>query len=344
MMDMTEELKGYLRDKIATGSMVELCDSVNAIGPYVSGLSLTNPLSVNQLAFYTHADVRRVSYRQFQIPKKSGGVRAITAPEGELKEVLRTLAYIFSELYIPTKEATAFITGRSILDNALPHTGRNYVLNLDLSDFFTSITAEMVQRGLVKVGIPSLVAQDLATICTYPNLNDHRVCNVLPQGSPASPVLSNICAMTLDHRLAGLAKRFHLTYTRYADDITFSSQHNVYQAEGEFMKELFRIVEECRFSVNPNKTRLLKQGTRQEVTGLTVSEKPNVSRKYIKNLRAMIHYLHHQEHPVMHDVNVVRGKLNFLRMVKGKDDSTYVALVKKLNRSVKGKKFVKNNL
>ena len=325
MMDMTEELKGYLRDKIATGSMVELCDSVNAIGPYVSGLSLTNPLSVNQLAFYTHADVRRVSYRQFQIPKKSGGVRAITAPEGELKEVLRTLAYIFSELYIPTKEATAFITGRSILDNALPHTGRNYVLNLDLSDFFTSITAEMVQR-------------------TYPNLNDHRVCNVLPQGSPASPVLSNICAMTLDHRLAGLAKRFHLTYTRYADDITFSSQHNVYQAEGEFMKELFRIVEECRFSVNPNKTRLLKQGTRQEVTGLTVSEKPNVSRKYIKNLRAMIHYLHHQEHPVMHDVNVVRGKLNFLRMVKGKDDSTYVALVKKLNRSVKGKKFVKNNL
>jgi hypothetical protein len=146
--------------------------------------------------------------------------------------------------------------------------------------------------------------------------------------------------MTLDQRLAGLAKRFHLTYTRYADDITFSSQHNVYQVDGEFMKELRKIVEECRFSINPKKTRLLKQGERQEVTGLTVSEKPNVSRRYVKNLRAMIHRIHQQEQPTTHDVNVVRGKLNFLRMVKGKEDATYVAMVKKLNRSVKGKHFV----
>ena len=336
---MKDEIRKDLREFIATGSMAELCDSINMIGPYVSGLSVDETLSVNQLTFYTQVNVRRASYRQFHIPKKSGGVRTITAPDGQLKEILRTLAYIFSELYIPTNEAMAFIPGRSIVDNAMQHTGHNYVLNIDLSDFFTSITANMVQHGLEKIGIPSLVAQDLASICTYPIIEDHHIHNVVPQGSPASPILSNICAMPLDRRLEGLAKRFHLTYTRYADDITFSSQHNVYQADGQFMKELVKIIEECHFSINPKKTRLLKPGERQEVTGLTVSEKPNVSRKYIKNLRAMIHHISHQEQPTNHEVNVARGKLNFLRMVKGKEDSTYIALIKKLNRAVKGKNF-----
>ena len=248
-----------------------------------------------------------------------------------------TLAFILSELYTPTPEAMAFTRGRSIVQNANQHIGQNYIFNLDLSDFFTSITAHMVERSLVELGIPSLVARDIATICTYPIATDHHVLNVVPQGAPTSPVISNICAMTLDKRLSGLARRFHLTYTRYADDITFSSNHNVYQKDGEFMKELHRIIEECHFTINPHKTRLQKRGSRQEVTGLTVSEKPNVSRKYIKNLRVLIHRIRYQKSPTIHDINVIRGKLNFLRMVKGADNPTYIAYIKKLNMAVKGK-------
>ena len=223
------------------------------------------------------------------------------------------------------------------------HIGQTYVLNLDLSDFFTSSTANMVEHYLVKMGIAPLVARDIANICTYPTIIDHHVHNVVPQGAPTSPVISNICAMTLDNRLSGLARRFHLTYTRYADDITFSSNHNVYQKDGEFLKELHRIIDECHFAINPKKTRLLKRGSRQEVTGLTVSEKPNVSRRYIKNLRAQIHMIKHQEAPSMHDINVVRGKLNFLRMVKGAEDPTYLSYIKELNMAVKGKHFVKKD-
>ena len=336
---MTEELRDYLRCHIAMGSMEDLCSSINEIGPYVSGLAISNPMSVIRLHYYTFVGVRRDSYQQFHIPKKSGGVRTITAPDGELKDVMLTLAFMLSELYIPTPEAMAFISGRSIVENASQHIGQNYILNLDLSDFFTCITANMVEHNLVKLGIAPLVARDIATICTYPMVNDHHVVNVVPQGAPTSPVISNICSMTLDNRLSGLARRFHLTYTRYADDITFSSNHNVYQKDGAFMEELNRIIAECHFTINPKKTRLQKRGSRQEVTGLTVGQKTNVSRKYIKNLRVLIHRIRYQEVPTMHDINVIRGKLNFLRMVKGADDPTYIAYTKKLNMAVKGKHF-----
>ena len=139
--------------------------------------------------------------------------------------------------------------------------------------------------------------------------------------------------------VSGLSRRFHLAYTRYADDITFSSNHNVYQPDGVFMQELHRIIDECHFTINPKKTRLQKRGTRQEVTGLTVCSKPNVSRKYIKSLRAQIHKIKHTEAPTVHEINVARGKLNYLRMVKGATDPTYLAYLKHLNIAVKGKHF-----
>lgn len=341
---MREDLRQYLRYNIETNSMWGLCRSINEIGPYVSNLSITRPLSIARLKYYRNVNVRCDSYQEFSIPKKSGGQRTITAPGGELKEIMFTLAFILSELYEPTPEAMAFITGRSIGTNASQHIGQNYVLNLDLKDFFTSITAVMVEKNLVKLGMSAIVAKEIATLCTYPMIENDCVQNVVPQGAPTSPVISNICAMKLDNRLSGLASRFHLSYTRYADDITFSSNHNVYHKNGEFMKELHQIIEDCHFIVNPKKTRLQKRGIRQEVTGITVNEKSNVSRKFVKNLRAAIHKIKYQEHPSMHDVNVVRGKLNFLRMIKGAEDSTYIRYIKNLNSAVKGKHFVNNTL
>lgn len=338
---MDRDLYDYLREQVNISSMASLCKSIDEIGPYMSGFAVTNRMTMAKLMHYKPAANRKRYYRQFHIPKKSGGVRTITAPDGQLKDLMFTLNFIFSTLYQPTNAAMAFLPNRSVKTNASRHIGRNYVLNLDLKDFFTSITSHDVEHGLMTLGIGQDIARLLSLICTYPEKTETaKYHNVVPQGAPTSPVLSNICSVTLDKRLEGLARRFHLTYTRYADDMTFSSNHNVYQPDGDFMTELYNIIRECGFLVNPKKTRLQKRGVRQEVTGITVEKHANVSRKYVKNLRALIHHISLQDNPGEHDVNVARGKLNYMRMIKGANDSTYIGLCVKLNKAIANKHFV----
>ena len=158
----------------------------------------------------------------------------------------------------------------------------------------------------------------------------------------------------LDHRLAGLAKRFHLNYTRYADDITFSSMHNVYREDGEFRKELRRIIEGQNFHVNEKKTRLQKRGSRQEVTGIILSDKLNVTKKYVRDLRNILYIWEHHGFDIANSrflpkykeekghvkkgqpnmANVISGKLMYLKMVKGNDDSVYQRLNMKFQELV----------
>jgi len=114
--------------------------------------------------------------------------------------------------------------------------------------------------------------------------------NVLPQGAPTSPILTNIICQKLDYLLSGVAKRFGLKYSRYADDITFSSMHNVYQPSSDFLKELSRVIENQNFCIKKSKTRLQKEGYRKEVTGLLVNENVNVQKRYIKKLRIWLYY------------------------------------------------------
>lgn len=169
--------------------------------------------------------------------------------------------------------------------------------------------------------------------------------NVLPQGAPTSPIITNIVCQRLDHLLSGVAKRFGVKYSRYADDITFSSMHNVYQKESDFIKELHRIINEQGFHIKESKTRLQKEGYRQEVTGLLVNEKANVQKRYVKQLRMWLYYWERygydraysfflQQHvadkgcvkgkPDM--INVISGKLNYLKMVRGHESVSYKTL------------------
>lgn len=170
--------------------------------------------------------------------------------------------------------------------------------------------------------------------------------NVLPQGAPTSPVFSNVICHKLDIRLTGVAKRFNLNYTRYADDITFSSMHNVYQDNGDFLKELNRIIKDQGFDIKPSKTRLQKTGYRQEVTGLVVNDAVNVRKRYVKQIRMWLYYwekygYNKSESIFLRDYlkdkghvksskpnfqNVLSGKLEYLKMVKGFENSTYVSL------------------
>ena len=169
---------------------------------------------------------------------------------------------------------------------------------------------------------------------------------VLPQGAPTSPIITNMICDKLDRRLAGLAKRFGLHYTRYADDITFSSMHNVYQKNSPFRKELERIITDQGFTMNDTKTRLQKKGSRQEVTGIIVSDKLNVTRKYVQDIRNILYmwdrygynvayskffpkYKAEKGHVKKGDpdlINVIEGKLLYLKMVKGGEDTVYQRL------------------
>ena len=175
--------------------------------------------------------------------------------------------------------------------------------------------------------------------------------NVLPQGAPTSPIITNIVCQRLDSLLSGVAKRFGLKYSRYADDITFSSMHNVYQPGGEFLIELQRIIADQNFHIKESKTRLQKDGYRKEVTGLLVNEKANVQQRYIKQLRMWLYYWErygyekasgfflqqyiadkgHVKNGKPDMANVIGGKLDYLKMVKGNENELYLKLRFRLN-------------
>jgi len=312
------------------------------------------PFTMKQLNYYCNPNKTNRRYTQFEIPKKSGGKRQITAPVKTLKSLLTYINVVLQAMYEPAPCVMGFTSGKSIADNAKAHIGKHYVFNIDLKDFFPSIAQARVWKKLQcppfnfkndeEQGMKRRVLADvIAGLCC---MKVDEKTYVLPQGAPTSPVLTNIICERLDRRLTGLANRFGVTYTRYADDITFSSMHNVYQDDSEFMKELDRIVEGQGFTINTTKTRIARTNQRQEVTGLTVNEKPNVTRKYVQDVRHVLHtwqtkgymqayadFLPHYKsekghvkkgEPVLE--NVISGKLDYLKMIKGEGDSTYQRL------------------
>jgi RNA-directed DNA polymerase len=293
-------------------------------------------------------------YRVFSIAKRSGGNREIASPHILLANVQRRLRYVLALVYMPRDSAHGFIQGRSILTNALNHTDKALVLNLDLENFFPSINFGRV-RGMFMsrpYGLPAAAATILAQICC-----DGQA---LPQGAPTSPIVSNMICVKMDGDLQKLAKRHRCTYSRYADDITLSTtqkhfprgiatphSENWTHNDVTLGEDLSNIIRSNGFSVNLKKVRLQFESHHQEVTGLTVNQTPNVSRKYVRQIRAMLHAWEKFGHdeaqkefyrkydrrsrnpdqgaPDFRDV--VRGKLAFLKMVRGKNDRVYLNLL-----------------
>lgn len=309
------------------------------------------PVQLKSLTYYANPTLCKKRYQTFTIKKKSGADRTINAPVKGLKSILRSLNFVLQCVYEPHEAATGFVLEKSIVDNAKKHVGHHYVLNMDLKDFFHTFDRNRVKMGFMYEpfdlkGDKEPLAFLLACLCTHPFEVDGEIKTVLPQGSPTSPTITNMLCKKLDHRLTGLANRFGVTYTRYADDITFSSAHNIYTDE-VFNKELKRIIEEDqKLVINPKKTRLQKTGYRQEVTGLIVNDKVNVHRRYVKQIRMWLYYWEkygyekaeqifkrdyvvdkgHVKNMNAHLANVLDGKLEFLKMVKGVEDGTYKGL------------------
>lgn len=311
--------------------------------------------SVKQLSYYSNPNNVRGRYHHFSIPKKSGGQRNISAPSRGLSHILYYVNIMLKALYQPSDYAMGFVEGRSVVDNASKHIGQNYVFNTDLENFFPSIAQPRVWKRfqLPPFNFNQQIASILAGLCCIREKHeDGKYVYILPQGAPTSPLITNAICDKLDRRLSGLARRFGLHYSRYADDITFSSMHNVYQESSEFMNELKRIIEDQGFRINNGKTRLQKLGQRQEVTGLTVSNRVNTSSKYVAEIRNILHiwekygyndafkrfypqykakkgYVKKGE-PMLE--NVLYGKLQYLKMVKGYKDPVYSALQARYNK------------
>jgi RNA-directed DNA polymerase len=299
----------------------------------------------------------RYQYRTFHIRKRSGGTREISAPPSSLQILQSKLNTVLQLVYPRKPSAHGFVTGRSIRSNAREHVGKRFVLNVDLEDFFPSINFGRV-RGMFMAhpyGLQPPVATVLAQICCHNNQ--------LPQGAPTSPMVSNMVCARLDGDLQRLAQRHRCTYTRYADDLTFSTTLRTFPQQladpeagwtGDQLalgQELRSVIHSNGFHINTGKQRLQFRGWRQEVTGLTVNKFPNVSRRFVRQVRAMLHAWERygleaaeQEFREKHDRRsrrpggrppsfgrVVRGKLDFLKMVKGEGDPTYRRLRNRLH-------------
>jgi retron-type reverse transcriptase len=309
------------------------------------------PFTMKQLNYYCRTSYKpQKRYRKFSIPKKSGKApRTIMAPCPTLKSILRFVNIILRAVFVPSPHATGFVKGRSVRDNAALHVGKNYVFNTDLKDFFPSVSQYRVKKCLMyrPFNFTEEVANLVAGLCCVVDGVGKEYKGYLPQGSPCSPIITNIVCQVLDRKLAKLARKYNLTYSRYADDITFSSMHNIYQPDGEFLTELRNIINEERFSINDEKTRLQKRGERQEVTGLVVNAKVNTVREYVRDIQCVLYiwerygfnvaysrflakYLSSKTNPKSTSpnmCNVIEGKLLYLKMIVGEDSSVYRKLL-----------------
>ena len=200
-------------------------------------------------------------YREFWMRKRKGGYRMISAPDKELQSIQTTInSRILSSVTMIHPAAVGFRSGHSVVDNASPHLGKRYILKMDIHDFFFSIRSRRVKKTFEKIGYPENVSKVLGVLCC---LYRH-----LPQGAPTSPALSNIVGYEMDKKLAALAAEYGLTYTRYADDLTFSG--DVFSKE-QIIPRIKQIIRDEKFEPNHKKTRFINEYGRKIITGVSVS-------------------------------------------------------------------------
>jgi RNA-directed DNA polymerase len=289
-------------------------------------------------------------YRVFTIPKKDGGTRTIKAPTPRLSLLQSRLAELLTECVSEiTLDNPVFHTAshgfrkdRTIISNANPHRKRRYVFNVDIADFFGYINFGRVRGFFIKdrnFSLTPSVATLIGQIACYEN--------ALPQGSPCSPIISNLIANILDVRLLGLAKHCKCTYSRYADDLTFSTNEVMFPVDiseqlvsSQWVagKRLVEIVQGTGFMLNPAKTRMSLRKSRQMVTGLVINQKPNIRQSYY---RAMCNSLFKTGRwymprvisgaatPPASNIKTLEGMLSHIYFVKARRDRTH-----KINKSV----------
>lgn len=274
-------------------------------------------------------------YQEFWMRKRSGGYRMISAPDKDLQAIQSTIySRILSSVTIVHPAAVGFRCGRSVVDNAAPHLGKRYVLKMDIHDFFGSIRSPRVRQTFKKIGYPENVSKVLGALCCL-----HRH---LPQGAPTSPALSNIVGYEMDRKLAALAAEYGVTYTRYADDLTFSG--DVFPKE-QIIPQVKRIIRDEKFEPNHKKTHFMNQSSRKIITGVSVASgvKLTIPKSKKREIRKNVYFIltkglaEHQRRIGSHDPAYLKrliGMLCYWRAIE--PDNTYasdsIAALKRLEK------------
>lgn len=325
-----------------------------AIPPLVTRGDVADLLEVElrTLTWWVWALPEERRYTEFDIRRRSGGLRRISAPIKPIKDVQRRLASLLLGWYTPPAQVHGFVLGRDPRSNARPHRRQQWVLKADLTDFFPTIHFGRV-RGLFMsypFEFAAAPATLLAQICCYKKR--------LPQGAPTSPIVSNFICRGMDRQLAELARAERCYFTRYADDLTLSTDRTVFpedlavlvKGQAEVGPALASIVTNAGFTINPRKTRLTRDSQRQRVTGLVVNRQLNVPRDYVRGLRNLLHIWRCYGQTAAEDAfwkltphanrppgkapspfpEIVRGRVQYVGSVKGWDDPVYTALAASL--------------
>jgi len=311
-------------------------------------------IDTKTLIYHLYRVPENVKYKTFEIPKSLGGTRTISAPVTTLKIIQRKLNQVLQCIYKPGNAVHSYRHDRTILSNAEQHIQRTLLLNIDLKDFFPSIHIGRV-IGLFNhrpYNCEEVVAKTLAQICCFRGL--------LPQGAPTSPIISNMICVKMDKEINQLGIKHGCIYTRYADDISLSTLDNdfpnaivKYNQNGqlEVGSELNKIISTNSFEINREKIRVRNADERQIVTGLVTNEFPNTRREYIRKIRAMLHawgkfgledaekeyHNHYCNYSLRNPqrippsfVRVVKGKIDYLGMIRGKENPMYLDFLHKL--------------
>jgi hypothetical protein len=291
--------------------------------PSVGDLADALGLSAGELAWL--ADTRGLerraereqlrNYTYLTVPRRGGGeggpARMIERPKRRLKEAQRQILHEILD-WIPAHDAAhGFTRGRSVRTHALAHCGREVVIRLDLEDFFASVAAGRLYGIFRVAGYSEAVAHALTGLTTnvvpvavwsavprparpisiqaHHRLGRRLATPHLPQGAPTSPALANLAAFGLDRRLSGLAASLDATYTRYADDLTFSGSKRLLAAAGTLRRAVVGIARDEGFTVNASKSMLSTRAGRQRVCGVIVNDRPNAPRADYDLLKATLH-------------------------------------------------------
>lgn len=269
-------------------------------------------------------------YHRWTVPKRSGGERLISAPKPDLKAAQRWIAQRITERLPVHGAAHGFLTGRGTLTNAAPHAGARLIVKLDIREFYPTVTFPRVKGLLRKAGYGEQVATVLALLCTEAPREEMVIRGgryyvatgprSLPQGAPTSPSITNTLCLKMDSRLSGLARKLGFRYTRYADDMTFSWHDGGEAPLGKLLFGVNVIVTDEGFQLHRRKTRVLRCGRRQQVTGLVVNSAPEdrgparVPRRLVRQLRAAIHNREHGRPGQGESLAQLRGLAAYVHM------------------------------
>jgi RNA-directed DNA polymerase len=349
LTELKEKYGTIFRRILHTGSFIE--DAPNGLTSFdryaLCLLSIDRPSDLCAFFKIHHLELESIinkpNYITYHLPKKKNGIRAINAPIGRLKNLQKKLNRHLQGVYSSFKPdcATGFVLHTdgsnlkaNIVENALPHIGKKYVLNMDIKDFFSSISDQRIYTIFREA--PFCFDTQIASALTYlVTTND-----CLPQGAPSSPILSNFACLLLDKKLTAFSNQNNWNYTRYADDLTFSSNVAFTSVQIDFIKQ---VLMQEGFEPNEKKFRVRTFNKKQLVTGLVVNEKVNIDRKMLKKTRAMLYdlrvngaskaaqnHLKTEYRPSKDDqlifLQKLNGTINFIGQIRGKEDAIYVKM------------------